>query len=638
MLGDWLVLGQVIPTNPASSVRGPKYVCKRGKTPVLSAQETRTLLDAIDVTTLAGLRDRALIGVMVYSFARIGAVVGMRVQDYCPRGKRWWFRLHEKGGKHHEVPAHHNAEAYMDAYLQAAGITGDKKRPLFRTIARAGALTERPMSRIDALKMVKRRARAAHVSTAISCHTFRATGITAYLENGGTIENAQAIAAHESPRTTKLYDRTSDEITLDEACSVEVTSSGLLGFRFRWMLPGKGLRKFAEATALPDTPANRERVNRQAELIGAEIRAGAFDYLDWFPNGNRAADFLAASRRQPTRPTRTANTESLTVRRYYDEWIAGKVVPDVRASLARDYRAHFKRYILDVLGDTPLDELALPHLEDLRLTLRKRGLAEKSIRNVIDCSLRAMVRDALHEDVEAGFPFPRMRWPEKIVPGPSPFTAEERDEVLRYFRNKLWKVGGFNDTKPHYPYFALLYSLFFTGMRPSEAIAVRIGSVNLRARTIEVDRSRHLGVEAAPKTSRSRRAVRLTKDNAAVLEPLIPLKARPEGYLFTNVRAEPIDAANFYDLFRDGQRALEITPLRDLYSTKDTYLSLALTNGVSLTWLSEQTGVAVATILNHYGRFIHSSETDDYELAKIENPVQFGHRLDTQLWKTSQVA
>src|SRR5437868_5727558 len=147
-----------------------------------------------------------------------------------------------------------------------------------------------------------------------------------------------------------------------QACSVEVTSSGLLRFRFRWMLPGKGLRKFAEATALPDTPANRERVNRQAELIGAEIRADTFDYLDWFPNGNRAADFLAAARRQAKTPTRPANAEPLTVRRYYEEWIAGKVVPDVRASLARDYRAHFKCYILDVLGDTALDELALPHL------------------------------------------------------------------------------------------------------------------------------------------------------------------------------------------------------------------------------------------------------------------------------------
>jgi site-specific recombinase XerD len=216
MLFDWLVVGQVIPVNPASSVRGPKYVVKRGKTPVLSVEETRELLDSIDTSTLAGLRDRALIGVMVYSFARVGAVVAMRVQDYFPQGKRWWFRLHEKGGKRHDVPAHHSAEAYMDAYLQAAGISDDKKGALFRTIARSGELTENPMARIDALKMVKRRARAVGLRAAISCHTFRATGITAYLDNGGTIENAQAIAAHESPRTTKLYDRTSDQITLDE--------------------------------------------------------------------------------------------------------------------------------------------------------------------------------------------------------------------------------------------------------------------------------------------------------------------------------------------------------------------------------------------------------------------------------------
>lgn len=153
---------------------------------------------------------------MVYSFARVSAVLGMRVQDYFAQGKRCWLRLHEKGGKRHDVPAHHNAEAYMDAYLQAADIAEDEKRPLFRTIARSGVLTENRMGRVDALKMIKRRARAVGLPPAISCHTFRATGITAYLENGGTIGNAQAIAAHESPRTTKLYDRTSDEITLDE--------------------------------------------------------------------------------------------------------------------------------------------------------------------------------------------------------------------------------------------------------------------------------------------------------------------------------------------------------------------------------------------------------------------------------------
>src|SRR5271166_3129269 len=119
MLFDWLVTGQVVATNPAHSVRGPKHVVKTGKTTVLDAEQARTLLDSIDTTTLVGLRDRALIAVMTFAFARIGAVVAMRVEDYYPEGKRWWVRLHEKGGKRHEMPAHHKLEAYIDEYLLA---------------------------------------------------------------------------------------------------------------------------------------------------------------------------------------------------------------------------------------------------------------------------------------------------------------------------------------------------------------------------------------------------------------------------------------------------------------------------------------------------------------------------------------
>jgi integrase/recombinase XerD len=216
MLCDYLVTGGVLPMNPASSVRGPKHVVKRGKTPALTAHQARQLLDSIETRTIVGLRDRALIGVMVYTFARVGAVVTMKVEDYYQNGKRWWFRLHEKGGKRHEVPAHHNAEAYIDAYLDAGGLWKEKKGPLFRSLDRHRELTDRPMHRNDVLGMIKRRAREADLPESTCCHTFRATGITAYLENGGTIENAQAIAAHESPRTTKLYDRTGDDITLDE--------------------------------------------------------------------------------------------------------------------------------------------------------------------------------------------------------------------------------------------------------------------------------------------------------------------------------------------------------------------------------------------------------------------------------------
>ncbi len=129
MLIDWLVTGQVVATNPAHAVRGPKHVVKTGKTTVLTGEQARELLDSIDISTLVGLRDRALISVMTFAFARIGAVVGMRVEDYYPKGKRWWVRLHEKGGKRHEMPAHHTLEAYLDAYIEAAGIRDGGKTP-----------------------------------------------------------------------------------------------------------------------------------------------------------------------------------------------------------------------------------------------------------------------------------------------------------------------------------------------------------------------------------------------------------------------------------------------------------------------------------------------------------------------------
>jgi integrase len=154
---------------------------------------------------------------MTFAFARIGAVVAMRVEDYYPEGKRWWVRLHEKGGKRHEMPAHHKLEAYIDEYLLAAGIRDEAKGPLFRSaVGKTGVLTATLMNRVDAYRMVRRRAAEAGFKQKLGCHVFRATGITAYLEAGGTLENAQAMAAHESPRTTKLYDRTSDAITLDE--------------------------------------------------------------------------------------------------------------------------------------------------------------------------------------------------------------------------------------------------------------------------------------------------------------------------------------------------------------------------------------------------------------------------------------
>ena len=222
-LFDWMVTGQVIPTNPAASVRGPRHSALKGKTPVLDAAEARQLLDSIDVLTQVGLRDRALLALMVFSFARVGAALAMKVEDVYVQNRRLWVRLREKGGKRHEMPCHHTLEEYLYAYLAGTGIDGDAKGPLFRTIGRGTKqLTRTSLPQANAYAMIQRRAIAAGIGTKIGNHTFRATGITAYLKNGGTLENAAAMANHASTRTTQLYDRRRDEISLDEVERIRV--------------------------------------------------------------------------------------------------------------------------------------------------------------------------------------------------------------------------------------------------------------------------------------------------------------------------------------------------------------------------------------------------------------------------------
>lgn len=215
-LFDWLVTGQIVPHNPAASVRGPAHSARTGRAPVLEGEEARLLIESIDLATPTALRDRALIGLMVYSFARIGAALAMRREDVFVQGRRLWVRLHEKGGKRHEMPCHHLLDEYLTAYMEASD-TGNSRAPLFRALSRrTRQLGDAPLSQADAFAMVRRRAQAAGIATKIGNHTFRATGITTYLKNGGTLENAAAMAGHASTRTTQLYDRRCDAITLAE--------------------------------------------------------------------------------------------------------------------------------------------------------------------------------------------------------------------------------------------------------------------------------------------------------------------------------------------------------------------------------------------------------------------------------------
>ena len=291
----------------------------------------------------------------------------------------------------------------------------------------------------------------------------------------------------------------------------------------------------------------------------------------------------------------------------------------MRPSLEREYRSHFKHHILPALRDAPLRGLTKRDLERLRATLRAKELSEKTIRNIIDGTFRAFFRDAAQEidDLPYPYPFSLLRWANYVPPEPNPFSPEERDQLLDFYRRKKWKVGGFNKKRMHYPYYAYLFTLFFTGARPSELAAACVGSLDLRAETLRIRASRHRGVESAPKTRSADRVIRLTPRNVDALRPVVELRARPDDHLFKNPWGEPIKPENFYDAFVDAQKALEIR-VRDLYATKDTYISNALTQGANLTWLSEQTGVAEATIRKHYGRFVHSTARDAIEQAKID--------------------
>jgi site-specific recombinase XerD len=241
MMFNALVRAQVLRINPVTVVKGPSHSVIKGKTPVLTGEQTMQLLNAIDTSKLIGLRDRAVTATMAYSFARIGAVVALQVRHVFRQQRRLWLRLSEKGGKSHDVPCHHHLEAYLAEWLEAAGHADKPLAPLFQTFKwepkaepshfdvdlstprrddtstrQHRILSGKPMTQAMTWEMLQRRAKAAGIDTAICNHTFRATGITAYLIHGGTIERAAIIAGHRSTRTTQLYDRRSDDVTLDE--------------------------------------------------------------------------------------------------------------------------------------------------------------------------------------------------------------------------------------------------------------------------------------------------------------------------------------------------------------------------------------------------------------------------------------
>ncbi len=381
-------------------------------------------------------------------------------------------------------------------------------------------------------------------------------------------------------------------------CAVEA-HNGHLRLRFRW----QGQR-YARTTALPDTAENRAQLQKLANLIAATIAAGKDPLV-----------LLA-----PTATSSQGQPHALTVREYFELWIADKVPPMVRKAQARDYRRHIEGYVLTLLGDLPIADVSPRDILGLRAQLLQRGLSLKYVKNILGGSFKAMIRDAREIDrVLTLDPFVGVRWGRVPVPGPEPFSAAERTEILRWFEGKAFSFRARGSStcarrRSHPPYHAYVHTLFWTGMRPSEVSGLRWGDVDLDAGIVRVVRSRHLWEDSAPKTGQSARTVELLPETIRFVRAMQPLHVTPEMPVFTNVDGGPIEPNSLLRHWYPCLRASGIR-VRGLYAMKDTYISTALTAGVNTTWLEAQTGVRYETMKRHYGKWLRSEGAD--QLRKI---------------------
>jgi site-specific recombinase XerD len=211
---DQLVIRHAVMLNPAASVRGERYQVVEGKTPEITVDQARKLLRSIDCRHVVGLRDRAIVGILIYTAARVGAVAKLRIGDYFDAGDQYCLRFTDKGGKCREIPVRHDLQQFLASYLAAVRVAPIPEGPLFRTaIRRTKQLTDRAMTATDMGRMVKRRIRDAGLPPRLSPHSCRVATITNLLAQGLPLEDVQNLAGHADPRTTRLYDRRQRRVT-----------------------------------------------------------------------------------------------------------------------------------------------------------------------------------------------------------------------------------------------------------------------------------------------------------------------------------------------------------------------------------------------------------------------------------------
>ena len=414
-------------------------------------------------------------------------------------------------------------------------------------------------------------------------------------------------------------------------CSL-VERDGELRLRYRWER-----KQPAVPTGMADTAANRRVLEPLRRLVGAVLRAGK----DPAPV---IGDALQVT------PAGPSVVVPVTVRTYYDGWILQQVAPLVRKAQTRDYRHDLEGYVLPVIGDLPLSTLKASDLRGLQSELltvgrprvaemvkarrgtpsRHRPLGVKTVKNALGGSLRAMFRQARRDGLLGREQFEDLfdpEWPKTETPEPDPFTADERTRILRWFAGRAFRVhsgaeGAGFVARLHPPYHAYLHLLFFTGMRPSEAAGLQWGDIDLSGSRAHIRRSRHLGEYGAPKTASARRTVELFPETVRRLRDLQPLRVTAELPVFTNTHGTAIEPNSLLPHWYAAQRGLGIR-VRGLYSTKDTFVTMALQAGVRIAWLETQTGVNYATLRRHYGKWMPTDGASELERFRALDPALF---------------
>jgi integrase len=400
-------------------------------------------------------------------------------------------------------------------------------------------------------------------------------------------------------------------------CSVEPKRGKL---RLRWRAydaTGRPVHR-AFATGLPDTPAHREALAPLLRTVAACVDRGKdpVPILEQHFTLPRIGEPAATAQ-----PSASGHTVASYVR---DVFLPYNQPPRVRRAQARDYRRHL-RVVTARLGDLPLAELGRADIRGLQAELLDRRLSVKYVKNILVGSLRALIGQALDDEALTIDPFPRrLKWPAWKPPGADPFTPEERGQILGWFERKQFGLRpgpGSTRTRhrPHPAYHAFVHTLFWTGLRPSEAAGLQWQDLDLQHGRLHVQRSRHLYEDGAPKTATADRWVELFPETARVLRALEPLHVTPEQPVFTTTEGRPIEPKAFAS--RYWYRCLRALGLRvrGIYATKDTFVTAALQAGVKIAWLEAQTGVSYVTLKRHYGKWITPPGESELErFARLE--------------------